>query len=87
MTLDEDLVRVATLRGVERVEPEVVDEEEVDGEELAQRLLVGVIEARVLEGRAELVGGEGEDGVAVAAGEPAEGMGEEGLADTCPAPS
>ena len=35
----------------------------------------------MLEGLEHLVGGDGEDGVAAAAGEPAEGVGEEGLAD------
>src|SRR5207249_6974036 len=79
--LDQDLVRVPALYGVEGVETEVVEEEEIDGEELAQRGLVRVVEPRMLELLEHSVGGEGEDGVAVAAREPAERVGEEGLAD------
>jgi hypothetical protein len=61
MAFDQYLVGVTALGGVERVEAEVVDDEEVDGEELAQRLLVGVIEPRVLERLEEPVGGEDEE--------------------------
>ena len=48
MALGEDLVGVAALGGVHRVECEVVDDEQVDGDELAQLGLVAVVEARVL---------------------------------------
>jgi len=81
MALVEQLVGVAALGGVERIEPEVIEDEQIDGEELAKRGLVGVIEARVLELREHLVGGERQHGVAMAAGEPAKRVGEKGLAD------
>ena len=49
MPLGDDFMGVTAFGGVHRVEREVVDDEEVRGEQLAQLCLVGVVEQRVLE--------------------------------------
>src|SRR5581483_2122920 len=62
------------------IEPEVIDEEQVDGEELPQLGLVALGEAGVLEGLEHAVRPHGEDRVAAPAGDVTEGVGEKGLA-------
>jgi hypothetical protein len=79
--LSEDLVGIAALVRVHRVEEEIVDDEQVDSDELAQFGLVGVVEARVLEQLEHVVGAEREHRVPSPAGDVAEGVGEERLAD------
>jgi hypothetical protein len=81
MPLDHDLVDVAAFGEIHGIEREVVDEEQVGGEEFAQFRVIGVVEAGVLEVLEHAVGPQGEDGVAMAAGHVPEGVGEEGLAD------
>ena len=81
MALGEDLLGVATLVGIHRIEAKIVNEEQVDGDELAEFGLVGLIEAGVLEGLEQAIGAQRQDRVPAAAGDVAEGVGEEGLAD------
>ena len=81
VAFEEDLIGVAALLGLHGVEGEVVDDEEVDGEELAELGLVTLGEAGVLEGLEQRVRAEGEDGVAAATGDVAQGVGEKALAD------
>ena len=81
MALDDDLVGVAVLLGVWGVEPEVVEDEQVDGEEGAQFLLVTLCEPHVLQVLEHLVGGESVSGVAAPAGDVAEGMGKKSPSD------
>jgi len=74
-------VHVTALHRIHRVEREVVDDEHVDREQLAQLGLVRVIEASVLERLEELVGADGEHSVLVPARDVAECVCEEGLAN------
>jgi hypothetical protein len=69
-----DLVGVTALLGVHGVETEVVDDEDICGEELSQLDLVGGGEASVLEGLEHAIGAEGEDGVSLPASGLTEGM-------------
>jgi hypothetical protein len=66
VAFEEDLIGVAALLGLHGVEGEVVEDQEVDGEELAEFGLVTLGEAGVLEGLEQRVRAEGEDGVAAA---------------------
>lgn len=75
-----DLVEVFGLGHGEGLEGEVIDDEEIGGEEAAEFGLPGVVGAGGEEGAEELGGFEEEDGVAEAAGVVAEGLGEVGLA-------
>src|SRR6266545_3162918 len=59
----------------------LVEDQEVDGEQLAEFGLVILGEAGVLEGLEQRVRAEGEDGVAAATGNVAQGVGEKALAD------
>ena len=59
----------------------LVEDQEVDGEQLAEFGLVILGEAGVLEGLEQRVRAEGEDGVAAATGDVAQGVGEKGFAD------
>ena len=49
MPFREDVVGITTLLGVHGVEAEVIDDEQVDGDELAELGLIGVVQAGVLE--------------------------------------
>ena len=49
IALEEQVVEVATLDGIEDVDGKVVEDEEVDGDEFPQLGFVAVIEPRVLE--------------------------------------
>jgi hypothetical protein len=46
VAFEEDLVDVTALGGIERVEPEVVEGEQVDGDQSAHLALMAVVEAR-----------------------------------------
>ena len=81
IALEEYVVQVATLDGIEDVDRKVVEDEEVDGDELPQFRLVAVVEPRVLERLEHLVGADGEDSGAAPAGDVAERVREKGLAD------
>ena len=81
MPLQEDVVGVATLLRIHGVEPEVVDEQEIDAEEFPQFGLVALGQAGMLEGFEHPVGADGQHRVPTAAGDVAEGMGRERLAD------
>jgi hypothetical protein len=52
VAFSEDLVEVTALGGVQGIQREVVEDEEVDGEQLADLALVRVIEPGVLQGLA-----------------------------------
>ena len=77
VALEEELVDVAALGRVHGVEAEVIEDEEVDGDEPPHLGLDGVIEARVAERLEQAIGADGEDGGAARAGEVAEGMSDE----------
>ena len=62
MACDEDLGRVPAPGGVERVEADVVDDQEIDGEASSQRLVIGVVEPGRREGLEETIRREGENG-------------------------
>ena len=78
--LDAELVDVGRLRGVERLEGEVVDDEEIDTDELAHLGIVAGVETRRLQSLVQLVGPLEVHADAPAAGDVAEGGGHEGLA-------
>ena len=61
MTFEQDLEGVAALGGVHGIEPEVVEDQDIDGEEASQLGFVGAIEAGVLEGFEHRVGAQRED--------------------------
>jgi len=48
---------------------EVIDDEQVDGDEFAQLGFVGVVQAGVLEGFEHLLASDGQNGVAASAGD------------------
>src|SRR5262249_41730260 len=79
MSLGEDLVGVTRFLRVHLIEAEIIEDEQVDGEELAQLGFVGVEETRLAQSLEYPIRGLSQDGVSVAAGQVAEGMGEEGL--------
>ena len=81
MPLDGDLVEVAGRDGVEGVEGEVVDDEQVDGDEPAQLVGVAVVQPCALEPFEQPIGAFGVDAPPAAAGDVTEGVGEVGLAD------
>ena len=79
MSLGEHVVGIATLDGVERVEREIVDDEQVGGDEPSQLGVVAVVEARVLERPEHLVGTHREHRQAATARDVTERVGDEGL--------
>lgn len=81
MALGDDFMGVAALHRIHAIEREVIDDQDVDGEELAQLGFVGVIEPGVLEGFEHLVGAHGQHRVSVTTGDVAERVREEGFAD------
>jgi hypothetical protein len=81
IALEEQVVEVATLDGVEDIDGKVIEDEEVDGDQLPEFGFKAVVEPRVLEGLAHLIGADREDGGAAPARDVAEGVSEKGLAD------
>jgi len=82
MTLGDDFVRVPGLHDVHAVQREVINDQEVDGEELTQFGFVGVVETRVLERFEHLIGTHGEHRVAVTTGDVTERVRQERFAHT-----
>lgn len=82
MSLEDDLVEVAGLLGVEAAQGEVVDDEDVGREQTAEDLLGGVIGTRLVEFAQEVIGAQEQDIATGAAGGVAERTGEKRLADT-----
>jgi len=81
MAFHDELVDVAALVGVHGIEAEVVEDQEVDGEERPQLLFVGPSQPGLPQGLKQLVDRPGEDRVAAAAGDVAEGVRQEGPPD------
>ena len=81
MALGEDLVEVPTLGGVEGVDGEIVQDQEVDGEQLAELDFIAIIEAGVSQRLEHLIGPAGEDARRPTARDVPEGMREKRLAD------
>ena len=79
--LEDDLVEVARLAGIEATQAEVVEDEDVGGQEPAQHLLAAVVGPRLVQSLEHVVGAQEEDVVAGPAGGVAEGRGEVGLSD------
>ena len=81
MALEDDLVEIAGLLGIEAAQSEVVDDEDVGGEQAAQDFLGRVIGAGLVQALQEVIGAQEAHLVAGATGRVAEGTGQEGLAD------
>lgn len=81
VALEDDVVEVARLTGVETAEAEVIDGEDVGREQPPHRLLARVVGPGLVEGLEQVVGAEEEHLVADATGGVAQGRGEEGLPD------
>lgn len=81
VALEDDLVEVAGLLGIEAPQAEVVDDQDVGGEQAAQDLLGRVIGAGLKEALEEVVGAKEAHLVSGTAGGVAESAGEEGFAD------
>jgi hypothetical protein len=79
MPLGEQFRDVAALGRVHRVEAEVVEDEQVGGDQLAHLGVVAVVEARVLEHLQHGVDGDRDDAVAAPAGDVAERVSDERL--------
>ena len=80
--LQDEFVEVARLLGVEAAQPEVVDDQDVGGEQTPANLLGGVVGTRLVEQLEQLIGPQEEHGLAHTAGRVSDRRGEEGLADT-----
>jgi hypothetical protein len=78
---EDDLVEIAGLLGVETAQAEVVDDEDVGGEQATQHFLGGVIGAGLMEALEEVIGAQEADLVAGTTGSVSQGAGEEGFAD------
>lgn len=81
VTLNDDFVDVVGLCGIEPPQSEVVDDEQVGGEESSERLVVRVVGARLFKLEKHLVGADEEHVVPGAAGCMADSGSEEGFAD------
>ncbi len=81
VAFEQQIVGIPALLGVERIEREVVEDEEVGREQCAEFGLIGVVEPRVLQRLEEAIGPDGERGVAAATGDVPERVREEGLPD------
>lgn len=81
MALEDHLVEVARLAGVEAAQAEVVEDEDVGGEQAPQHLLGRVVGTRLVKGLEHVVGAEEQHVVADAAGGVTERRGEERLPD------
>ena len=82
VSFDEYLVDIAAFLGIHLVKAEIVDDEEIDGEELTHLWFMGVCEACMSEGFEHVVGGGSDDGVLSGACDVGDGVCEEGLAHT-----
>lgn len=81
MAFEDHLVEVARLLGAEPAQAEVVEDEEIRGEQSSESLLGRVICARLVEPLEHAIGPEEEYVVPGSAGGVTEGAGEEGLPD------
>jgi len=79
--LQEEVVEVATLDRIEDIDREIIEDEEIDGDEFPEFGFVAVIEPRVLQQFQHLVGAAGQHGGAAPARDMAERVCKEGLAD------
>lgn len=68
--------------GIHGIEPEVVEDEQIDAQERAQLGLIAVVEPRMLEGLVQLVGAQRPHRVGAPAGDVAQGVRQKGLAHT-----
>ena len=82
MALDDDLVEVTGLLGVEAPQTKIVNDEQIRREQGTDHLLGGVIGPGLMDHLEQVVGTEEEHAVACSAGSVTEGASEEGLADT-----
>ena len=82
MALDDDFVEVAGLGRVQTPQAEVVDDQQVRGEQTAHRPLARVVGQRLVEFFEHLVGAQEEDLATGATGGMAEAAGEQRLAHT-----
>ena len=82
MSADDQLVQVGRLLGGELMEAQVVQDEQVWREKGPESPVQGVVDSGLGHGPEEVVGMEEADGVTGPDGREAEGLGEEGLADT-----
>jgi hypothetical protein len=73
IALERQVIEVATLDGIEGVDGEIVEDEEVDGHEFPQLGFVAVIEPCVLEGLEHLIRAHGEHGGTAPTGDVPEG--------------
>ncbi len=69
MSLEQDLVDIAALGRVERVEPEVVQDEEIDGDEPTHLALECVIEPRSAQLLVDGIASDQQDAVATTTGD------------------
>jgi hypothetical protein len=81
VALEDHLVQIARLLGRESAQAEVVEDQQIRGEQSPEGLLGRVIGARLVEPLEHAIGTEEEHVVSGAAGGMAEGTGEEGLPD------
>jgi hypothetical protein len=81
VTLDDDLVEVAGLLGIEAAEPKVIDDEEVRGEEASEHALGGVIGPGLMDELEERIAPEEEHPVSGPAGAVSKGTGKERLSN------
>jgi hypothetical protein len=81
MALDDDLVEVAGLLGVEAAKSKVINDEQIRGEKASEHALRGVIGPGLVDELEERIAAEEEHTASGSAGAVSEGTGEEGLAD------
>ncbi len=81
VALEDDLVQIARLLGAEATQPEVIDDEEVGGEQSPEGLLGRVVRPGLMEPLEHAIGAEEEDIVPGAAGRMTEGASQESLPD------
>ena len=81
VALEDHLVEIARLLGRESPQAEVVEEQQIRGEQSSDGLLGGVVGARLVEPLEHAIGSEEEHVVPSAAGGVAEGAGQEGFPD------
>src|SRR5438874_2159371 len=74
-------ISIAVSRGREDVDGEIVQDQEVDGEQFAELGLIAVIQAGMFQRLEHLIGPEGEHARRPAARDMAEGVREKGFAD------
>ena len=82
MALDSDVVEVSALRGVHAVEPEVVQDKQINTQDATHLALVGVVQAGDLELLGEPLGAGHDDRKPPSARDVSQRVGEEGLPGT-----